>query len=1200
MANNTEFSKAEIEELRSLIRLLKEDMDQAQFENLLKSGPAARKLLTDLRREASEFTSNVSAVADSFKSLINQMKGTRSGVDQTLSAFKGIYKIAEEIQYAQQGITNLTKKDIAKLQEKLAIKKVDLENTSKILKEEKKDLENAKLKNKIEKESIEARLEVIKNIETQVGLSKKLKKEKEELEKATTKNLAKEEKIKESLKENAIAQSEIKGILKGQDAQYNTLTAALATINRQIEDQNKLLGLSGAVVGSLNAALGSLGFGRLASALGISEAQSEMDSFAKKIVQDREEQLILEREISDELKARANGQGTLSPEALAEKEKQLNNLKAQNAQYMGMNGQIAVLKKGISSMGSSLMKNLTDPLALTLGFVTQLFDALRKADKATGELARQFGVSYDAASNIRQELNDIANSTGNVNITTEKLQKSLMAVNAAFGTNAKLSEEELVTFTRLTEEAGYTADELMGIYKISKITGESLDDNTKEILGTAAAFNGINKLAINEKEVLKEVNKTSNAIKLSLGGNNTELAKAVLQAKQFGINLEQADKIAEGLLNFESSITSELEAELLTGKSLNFERARLLAINNDIAGAAAEVLKQVKSSAEFGNMNRLQQEAIAKSVGMTRDELANSLVEREALAKLDVEGAKTAQEAYETLKKQGLSEQEIAKKLGNIKFQEQLRSQSVQEKFNATVEKLKEVFISIADPIMEIVNGLTPAFTVLGYIASTLGKILKFFTSIGDGIIPKIIGGLITMRLLAGSVGKSLLSGIAAPFKIAGQGLAMLLPKMGALGKLKGFLGGGSKITPSTPPIPAPPVGGGGTGGGASRLGGFMKGINPAGMLKGAAAILVLSGALFVAAKAFQEFSKVDGEDMIKAGVALVGLGVAAKILSPLVKSGVLFEGALGIAALGASLIPLAAALRLAGPGLESFGKLLLSLAPVIESAGKAIKSVFEGIGVVIESIGKSISTVITSIADSIVKLSGIDALNLYTVAGGIAALGVSLAAFGTGGLFAGLGSALGKFFDEDPIEKLNRFASIDSSKILTLADAITKLGESFANFNNTVANIGDVTPIVVTADKIIELHSSLKNKNIIEETITSLTAGIDTLFNKSFSLVQSVFNESPSTIAPTTTEETPSLGKYAKNNTQNNTTTSNDTSLDMLSAIEVLKSIDMGIKSLNTKDGNITITLDKDVIGSKVTPVVNTFNNKTKSGVQF
>ena len=59
-------------------------------------------------------------------------------------------------------------------------------------------------------------------------------------------------------------------------------------------------------------------------------------------------------------------------------------------------------------------------------------------------------------------------------------------------------------------------------------------------------------------------------------------------------------------------------------KDLNLEQARLLALNGDIAGAAAEVAKQVGSSADFGKMNVIQQEAIAKSVGMSRDELAQS------------------------------------------------------------------------------------------------------------------------------------------------------------------------------------------------------------------------------------------------------------------------------------------------------------------------------------------------------------------------------------------------------------------------------------------------------------------------------------------------------------------------------------------------------------------------------------------------
>ena len=51
-------------------------------------------------------------------------------------------------------------------------------------------------------------------------------------------------------------------------------------------------------------------------------------------------------------------------------------------------------------------------------------------------------------------------------------------------------------------------------------------------------------------------------------------------------------------------------------------------------------------------MNVLQQEALAKAVGMTREDLAASLTEREALAKLaSVEGA-SAKEKFDNLVKE--------------------------------------------------------------------------------------------------------------------------------------------------------------------------------------------------------------------------------------------------------------------------------------------------------------------------------------------------------------------------------------------------------------------------------------------------------------------------------------------------------------------------------------------------------------------
>jgi hypothetical protein len=388
----------------------------------------------------------------------------------------------------------------------------------------------------------------------------------------------------------------------------------------------------------------------------------------------------------------------------------------------------------------------------------QMIDALTKADNETGQLAKSFGTSYNEAANIRNELNTIANLSGDVNITTSALQKSLIAVNKEFGTATMFSGELLKDFTHLTEVAGYTNEAAARLSKISVATGTDLSKNTEQILGQAVAFNATNKLALNEKEIVEEVAKASKATTLSLGMQPGKLTQAVLAAKALGSSLEKVEAISQSLLNFESSISSELEAELLTGKNMNLERARMYALNNDIEGVAREIAGQIGSAADFTKMNVIQQEALAKSVGMTREDLASSLIERQALSKIG-EGDKTAAEAYNRLKKQGLTDDQIAAKLGDKKLADQLKSQSVQERFNASIEKLKEIFISLAGPILQIVSpfmdllnivlpGLTVAFEVITYPIKLLSEGIGGFVDslkTGEGIllnIGKILGGI--------------------------------------------------------------------------------------------------------------------------------------------------------------------------------------------------------------------------------------------------------------------------------------------------------------------------------------------------------------------------------------------------------------------------------------------------------------------------
>jgi hypothetical protein len=395
--------------------------------------------------------------------------------------------------------------------------------------------------------------------------------------------------------------------------------------------------------------------------------------------------------------------------------------------YISQNKELSTQTSKYKNIGNALKDQLTKANLIDFA-IKEMVSALTSADKATGELAKSFGTSYKEASNIRVELNTISNLSGDVNMTTEKLGKSLMALNKEFGTATMMSGELLKDFTNLTNVAGYSAEAAAGLARITVATGTDLSDNTAEILGTAAAYNGANKLALNGKEIAEQVAKTSAATTLTLGMQPGAIAKAVIESKALGASMAQVEQIASSLLNFESSIENEMSAELLLGKNLNLEKARTAALNGDIATVAAEIAKQTGTAADFEEMNVIQQEALAKAVGMTRDGLASSLMEREALVRLGKEDS-NIQKEYNALKEQGLSDDVIANRLGSEKLADQLKSQSVQERFNATVEKLKEIFVSIADPIMQIVspivNLLIPALSAIPFILTPVFDIFK-------------------------------------------------------------------------------------------------------------------------------------------------------------------------------------------------------------------------------------------------------------------------------------------------------------------------------------------------------------------------------------------------------------------------------------------------------------------------------------------
>jgi len=378
----------------------------------------------------------------------------------------------------------------------------------------------------------------------------------------------------------------------------------------------------------------------------------------------------------------------------------------------------AAMGSALKSVGKNLLGAFTDPL-VTIGLFIKAFKILIdlgfKADTQITNLSKSMAVSKDQATGIRNRFVEIQNSAENLFETTENLVNAQLELADAFGATQGFSERQVRDQVLLTKQIKLTAEEAIGVQKLAMANGMTAEQVTKSVIKQTASLAKQTGIQLDNKKVLGEVAKISGQLRLQYQNNPELIAKAVVQAQKLGITLEQAKKSSESLLNFEQSISNELEAELLTGKDLNFEEARRLALNGKSAEAAAETLKQIGSAAEFSSMNVIQQEAIAASMGMQADELANSLVQQENLNRLGDESRRQIEEKSNALKAQGKIE-EANQLLASVGNEEQaleaLKRIDAQDKFNAAIEKLKSMVASLVEgPMSKFVDKISKLLT---------------------------------------------------------------------------------------------------------------------------------------------------------------------------------------------------------------------------------------------------------------------------------------------------------------------------------------------------------------------------------------------------------------------------------------------------------------------------------------------------------
>jgi hypothetical protein len=690
-------------------------------------------------------------------------------------------------------------------------------------------------------------------------------------------------------------------------------------------------------------------------------------------------------------------------------------------------------------------------IAGLLGAFGLLVHTLSHLDTELSEIGKEFGVTRKEADKLHHVTIDIANEMNLVGIRSSQVLESIREASAALGglnILARLKDgsegaKQLVKdFAVLKTEFGFEGGELENIQNFAVATGKSIGQVVKETVK-------LGKGLFTSKQSIGVIAKISPTIALSFRRGSQELIKAAQKAKLLGIELSDIQSFGDNILDIETSIQAEMEARALTGKNINLDAARYYALTNDVAGLQEELLKNLGSSAEFGKMNRIQQQSLASAFGMQVDDVTKLLLAQEKLQELGISQNKLDQV-------QQMNAEQLAAEMrttNNEKLRGYLEtlkrekeSASINERLSNIMTKIKEKIAATVSPLLEMAH--------------------SFFDSAeGAEFLDKVIKGV-----------KDLITVMIPVVKFLAENIWLVVAALAAIGTAKiiggitSIIGGFRSMTgaaqQASEAAGALGQSSGGVASGTSALQGLSKGALNA--VAASAAMILFAGSVFILAKAFQEFSSVNWEDMGKAAVAILGIVAVSFLLMAAVK--VLAVAALGLGAISIALNMFGEAVMKTGTGMKDISESISSFADGvsklknlgnISEIGKNLKELFSSMSDAVSSIGNAskysnVSTAIKNLnIDKLIEfgklaktdlgnagkniVEGIKSLSKITIDENIdfgtsAARSIwtgQITKLGTGvvGAFEQLNIALGKV-ELDNVEVLAKVASTDMSKL--------------------------------------------------------------------------------------------------------------------------------------------------------------------------
>ena len=299
----------------------------------------------------------------------------------------------------------------------------------------------------------------------------------------------------------------------------------------------------------------------------------------------------------------------------------------------GLGSTLKPLLKGIGSMLKAFTKGLV--LVKAMAFVAEAIQyAFFGADQEAVDLARSMNIGRDAGYQMRENIVKMQKDMKIVGTDVKSLVKFQLEFTKHTGTSARLNADQLETAMLMTQQMGLTNDQAIHLIDNFKASGMGAREGLDALRQSYNQLYNSNQTAMNFNQLMDDITKDTELQYIFQTQGADAAMRNANAVRRTGLSLAQQRSMAEGTLDFEKTMTNQLELQMLTGKNINLNKAQELALQGRNGEAVAEMQKQMGQLTAEQQKNPLIMNKMLELLGMSREEYyaqQNAIREQNAL-----------------------------------------------------------------------------------------------------------------------------------------------------------------------------------------------------------------------------------------------------------------------------------------------------------------------------------------------------------------------------------------------------------------------------------------------------------------------------------------------------------------------------------------------------------------------------------------